>query len=248
MSVSYDSDFFANQNGAIRSARKLLPLIFDIVRPHTLVDVGCGIGAWAKVAKELGCAVTGLDGDWVPREQLLIEPQEFMSVDLANPPQDMSARFDLAMSLEVAEHLPAATAERFVRFITRLAPVVVFSAAVPWQMGTRHINEQYPGYWVRWFERCDFVPFDVIRPRCWYDQDVEFYYRQNLLIYVSRARVTEFEAVAKTSTIVHPLDIVHPDAVPILAQGWVEAGGTRRCVDLLRKTVARSLRKRLGLA
>ena len=45
----------------------------------------------------------------------------------------------------------------------------------------------------------------------------------------------------------HPLDIVHPDAVPILAQGWVEAGGTMRLIGMLRKTVVQSVRKRLGL-
>ena len=115
-------DLFANQSGAIRSARKLLPLIFESAPAHTVVDVGCGIGAWAKVAKEMGCAVTGLDGDWVPQEQLLIDRDEFIRVDLANPPQTLGKRFDLALSLEVAEHLPETSAERFVRFVTGLAP------------------------------------------------------------------------------------------------------------------------------
>ena len=244
----YDSTFFANQSGAVRSARKLLPLIFEYSPARTLVDVGCGIGAWAKVAKDLGCAVTGVDGDWVPREQLLIDPGEFVRVDLANPPEDLGGRFDLALSLEVAEHIPQASAERFVRFVTGLAPIVVFSAAVPCQMGTHHVNEQYPGYWARRFEERGFVPFDVIRPRCWYDREVEFYYRQNLVMYVSSERVAEFEVSSQRSKIQHPLDIVHPDAVPILAQGWVEAGGTMRLLGMLRKTLVRSVRKRLGLA
>jgi len=247
MPDSYDSNFFASQSGAVRSARKLLPLIFEYAPAKSIVDVGCGIGAWAKVAKEMGCAVTGLDGDWVPQEQLLIDPDEFIRVDLANPPPGFGRRFDLALSLEVAEHLPERSAQRFVGFVTDLAPVVVFSAAVPWQMGTHHVNEQYPGYWARRFEQQGFVPFDVIRPRCWYDRDVEFYYRQNVLVYVSRAQVAEFEAAANAAALVHPLDIVHPDAVPILAQGWIEAGGTMRLVGLLRKTVLHSLKKRLGL-
>jgi len=248
MPVTYDSRFFSNQSGAVTSARRILPLVLEMTRAQSLVDVGSGIGAWAKVAKELGCAVAALDGDWVPRDQLLVDPAEFVCIDLANPPQDLGRRFDVALSLEVAEHLVPESAERFVGFLTSLAPVVVFSAAVPCQVGTHHVNEQYPAYWARQFERCGFVAFDVLRPRIWYDQDVEFYYRQNTIVYVGRDRATEFERTAGLSTLVHPLDVVHPDALPILAQGWVEAGGTMRCLELLRKTAARALRKRLGFS
>jgi SAM-dependent methyltransferase len=246
MASTYNSTFFSHQNGAMRSASKLLPMIFDLAPSQSVADVGCGIGAWTRVARDLGHNVTGFDGAWVPREQLLIEQNEFVEMDLSNPPAGPAMHFDLALSLEVGEHLPAASAERFVRFLTELAPIVAFSAAVPCQLGTNHINEQYAGYWARLFQSCNFVPFDVIRPRCWYDQDVEFYYRQNLVIYVARRDAQAFESRVRPSLVAHPLDVVHPDAVPILAQGWVEAGGTQRCVGLLRRTVIRSIRKRLG--
>jgi SAM-dependent methyltransferase len=246
MPVTYDSRFFSNQSGALKSARRILPLVLETTRARSVIDVGSGIGAWAKVAKELGCTIAALDGDWVPQEQLLIDPTEFVRVDLANPPQDFGRRFDLALSLEVAEHLPPASAEPFVRFLASLAPVVVFSAAVPWQLGTHHVNEQYPGYWARRFEACGFVAFDAIRPRIWYDEEVEFYYRQNAILYVSRDGATEFERTAGLATLVHPLDVIHPDALPILAQGWVEAGGTMRCLELLRRTAVHSLKKRFG--
>jgi len=247
MSKSYDPEFFSHQNGAMRSARKVLPMILDLVPARTIADVGCGIGAWTRVARDLGCQVTGFDGDWVPREQLLIDRQEFVDVDLANPPAAAPSQFDLVLSLETGEHLPAAIAERFVRFLTSLGPIVAFSAAVPWQLGTNHINEQYAGYWAGLFESCGFVPFDVIRPRCWYDHDIEFYYRQNMVMYVASAQAQAFEQRARSSSIAHPLDIVHPDAVPILAQGWIESGGTQRCISLLRKTMTRSIRRRLGM-
>jgi len=247
MSGTYDSQFFSHQNGAMRSARKLLPMIFDLAPASSIADVGCGIGAWTRVAKDLGCSVTGFDGDWVPRNQLLIDPTEFVSIDLGNPPASGNSRFDLAISLETGEHLPADVAERFVGFLTSLAPVVAFSAAVPCQLGTHHVNEQYAGYWARLFQQRSYVPFDVIRPRCWYDHDVEFYYRQNLVMYVAETHAAAFEQRARSSAVDHPLDVVHPDAVPILAQGWVVAGGTQRCISLLRKTVAHSIRKRLGL-
>jgi SAM-dependent methyltransferase len=247
MNATYDSQFFSHQSGAMRSASKVLPMIFDLVPARTIADVGCGIGAWTRVARDLGCQVTGFDGDWVPRDQLLIDRNEFVGMDLTNPPASGTATFDLVLSLETGEHLPASVAERFVRFLTSLGPAVAFSAAVPCQLGTHHVNEQYAGYWARLFQDCGFVPFDVIRPRCWYDRDIEFYYRQNLVMYVAGTHAAAFEQRARSSAISYPLDVVHPDAVPILAQGWVEAGGTQRCISLLRKTVTRSIRKRLGL-
>ena len=245
--MMYDREFFDAQNGAVRSARKILPLVFDILHPRTLVDVGCGIGAWAKAAKDLGCVVTGLDGDWVPRDRLLIEQREFRSIDLEHPPQ-FPDRFDLVVSLEVAEHLSKAVAEKFVRFVTGLAPVVLFSAAIPFQRGTGHINEQYPTYWVDLFGSCGFEPRDVIRPACWYDRDIEFYYRQNVLLFVDGSCLSDLPislAATTAGAVRLPLDVVHPDAVPILAQGWIESVGTMKCFELLRRSAGRAIRKRL---
>jgi len=241
----YNREFFTHQNGALRSARRMLPIVFDLTRPRTMVDVGCGIGAWAKAAKELGCVITGLDGDWVPRDQLLIDEREFVASDLSAP-APLSTQFDIAVSLEVAEHLPSGVAERFVRFVTSLAPVVLFSAAVPWQRGTGHVNEQFPAYWAELFQRCGFAPLDVIRPRCWYDQEIEFYYRQNVLLFVTQSHIVDVEAAARLRPVLHPLDVIHPDALPILAQGWVEAGGVARCLELLRRTLVQSIRRRWG--
>ena len=84
-------------------------------------------------------------------------------------------------------------------FLTSLAPVVAFSAAVPCQVGTHHVNEQYAGYWARLFQDCGYEPFDVIRPRCWYDRDIEFYYRQNLVIYVAASQA-ELDLVVQQVT------------------------------------------------
>src|SRR5262245_31398298 len=127
--MTYDSSFFEAQQGTVRSARKLLPLVFELLEPERIVDVGCGIGAWAKVAKELGGLVTVLDGSWVPRDRLLIDNREFRAVDLSNP-QPLPEKFDLAICLEVAEHLPRECAKRFVEFLTSLSPAILFSAAV----------------------------------------------------------------------------------------------------------------------
>ena len=66
----------------------------------------------------------------MPREQLRIAPQDFQVQDLRRSFR-LERRFDLALCLEVAEHLPAKAADAFVASLVELAPVVVFSAAMP---------------------------------------------------------------------------------------------------------------------
>lgn len=241
MSTAYDADFFDTLRGSFRSAQRLLPLALDLVQPQTLIDVGCGNGAWARVARDAGCTVVGIDGDWVPRDQLLIEQHEFRPVDLVSPPA-LDERYDMAVSVEVAEHLPPASAVPFVRFLTKLAPVVLFSGAVPFQRGTSHINERLASYWVDLFRQEGYEAFDVIRPRCWTDRQIDFYYRQNCLIFAAGDNPA---LTAAADAAAHPIDIIHPDALPILAQGWVEHGGVVGCLRLLRRTIELAVRKRL---
>lgn len=242
MAAGYDREFFEHLRGGVRSARRMLPIVFDIVRPRTLIDVGCGIGAWASVGKELGCAVSGIDGDWVPKDQLLIGADEFRVVDLAST-GTLSGRYDLAMSLEVGEHLPAASASNFVRLLTSLAPVVMFSAAMPWQRGTHHVNEQYPSYWARLFEAQGYDTLDLVRPVCWNDAEIEFFYRQNVLLFASPEQSSTLRA--RQPACRAPLDVIHPDAVPILAQGWVESLGSMKALKLLSRVLKSSVRRRL---
>jgi SAM-dependent methyltransferase len=124
----------------------VVPTVLRLVQPEPVVDVGCGDGAWLSVFRELGVNHRfGLDGDYVDRRLLQIPQDQFSATDLSLPFR-LPCTFDLAVSLEVAEHLPPQSAEDFVDSLTRLAPVVLFSAAIPLQGGTHHLNEQWPDY------------------------------------------------------------------------------------------------------
>jgi hypothetical protein len=83
------------------------------------------------------------------------------------------------MSLEVAEHLPPDRSNSFIAELTALAPVALFSAAIPQQGGTDHINERWQSYWAGLFKKRGFSPLDVIRPAVWENDAVERWYRQN---------------------------------------------------------------------
>jgi SAM-dependent methyltransferase len=186
--IPYTNEFFTQQSGSsIESARGVVPIVMELIQPRSVVDVGCGIGAWLAVFAEHNVAdYVGIDGEYVDRSQLLIPPERFVSRDLSEP-VELDGRFDLAVSLEVAEHLPEASARGFVQSLTHLAPTILFSAAAPGQGGTHHVNERWPSYWASFFAEHDFVSVDAVRPRIWEKKDVAWWYRQNTLLFVSPA-------------------------------------------------------------
>jgi hypothetical protein len=102
-----------------------------------------------------------------------------------------AARSDLAVSLEVAEHLPEKRADRFVDLLRSLAPVVVCSAAKPQQGGLDHVNCQPQSYWIEKFERrgyrFDCGAVDALRAE-WRAQGVAGYYYENVTTVPARRR------------------------------------------------------------
>ena len=191
--TTYDDKFFDDQvAGALRSARAVIPEVLKLSSAKSVVDIGCGQGAWLKACVENGVeTVLGVDGDYVNRDKLRIDQAQFRAADLRQPIQ-LDRRFDLALCLEVAEHLPAVASLSLVKSLVAAAPLVIFSAALPGQGGTSHINEQWPYYWEQLFAHEGMRKYDVLRPIIWNNSSIETWYRQNLYIY-SRDRSDEFE-------------------------------------------------------
>jgi len=188
--ANYDSDFFGRiTDGARSSARRTVPLVLELIPARSVVDVGCGGGTWLSVFAENGIEdYLGVDGDYVDRSQLDIPMERFRGHDLEQP-LVLDRTFDLAVSLEVAEHLDPPVASTFVTWLVKLAPVVLFSAAIPGQDGDHHVNEQWPAYWGRLFAEQGFVGIDCIRPLIWDDPQVEYWYAQNAILYVRESEV-----------------------------------------------------------
>ncbi|MDQ3275319.1 MAG: class I SAM-dependent methyltransferase [Actinomycetota bacterium] len=207
----YDRCFYeeAVDQQAVDSAAVIVPLVQRLVRAGSVVDVGCGTGAFLSAFVAAGTTdVLGLDGDHVPRDLLRIDPSQFRADDLRTP-TPLDRTFDLAVSLEVAEHLPASTADRFVEFLAGLAPVVLLSAAIPGQGGVEHVNEQWPSYWADRFARHGFTAVDVVRAAVWTEPRVAPYYAQNTVIYVASG--VELPIPRDLTRLPSPpLSLVHP--------------------------------------
>ena len=209
----YSPQFYAkHQGGARQSAGVIVPLILELIHPRSVIDIGCGVGTWLSVFKANGVDdIFGVDGPWVRRDRLEIPRDQFKSHDLTQP-FDMSRQFDLVMSLEVAEHLPAESAATFVDSLTGMGPVILFSAAIPFQGGAHHVNEQWPDYWAALFARKGYRVIDAIRPRVWQNPSVEWFYAQNALLLARDDYLRSCPSLVKelTGNRALPLALVHP--------------------------------------
>jgi SAM-dependent methyltransferase len=210
---SYDQNFYKSlMDNAKPSAEQIVPLVLQLLEVHSVIDVGCGVGTWLSVFREHGVAdLFGLDGDWVDKRLLQIPPDCFMAVDL-KAPINFDRQFDLVVSLEVAEHLPKERAESFVNDLTKLGPVILFSAAIPTQGGVNHVNEQWPEYWANYFSKKNFVAVDCIRKCVWNNARVAIWYAQNILLFVKKDVLEKNEPLksAFNSTALTQLSIIHP--------------------------------------
>ena len=186
--MAYDKSFYEEQClGSRCSARKIVPWLLKHFPVKSAADLGCGLGTWLAEFKSCGVEeICGFDGDYVPREYLQIPEADFHPTDLCAGPFP-ARRFDLAMSLEAAEHLPPEKAEGFVRTLTSLADIVLFSAAFPYQGGTGHLNENFPEYWALLFRKFGFIPLDLVREEFWNDGSICPWYRQNMLIFIRKS-------------------------------------------------------------
>src|SRR3569623_3340965 len=210
---AYSTQFFHDQRDvSLASASIILPLLIDVFQPRSLIDIGCGQGTWSKTAMDLGIEdQTGVDGAWA-QPVLHISHDKFRPCDLAAP-FDLGRHFDLAISMEVGEHITPERADAFVGNIVRHADAVVFSAAAPYQGGVHHVNEQWPAYWAAKFASRDFRCFDFLRWRIWDDRRIATWYRQNLLIFANRRNTALIHRLEVQAAETPPAAIaaIHPD-------------------------------------
>lgn len=193
------------------SEKIILSLIMKSFKVETMVDFGCAVGRWCREGKNLGMAeVLGIDGYYVDSEALVIDKNEFLAADLGEC-IELNKKYDLAVSLEVAEHLPEEMSDTFVDNLARASNLILFSAAVVGQGGDFHVNEQPLSYWKEKFRKRGYHMLDCLRPLIWNNNEVLPMYRQNCVIF---SKYGTDDHTTNNNCIV---DFIHPKIYEIVA-------------------------------
>lgn len=243
----YNSDFYKSRYSDTQHAAKtVLGIVKEIIKFKSVVDVGCGVGAWLSVARSLGANdIYGVDGDWVDTNKIVIDLEEFGAVDLETLSLDhfKSKKYDVALSLEVIEHLSNKAGDNLVQVLCELSDIVLFSAAIPGQGGFGHINEQWLSFWKKRFDEKGYVLHDVVRPLIWSDIEIGRWYRQNCVLFIKKSKFITIDL----SSEIPPcsiVDIVHPD---IFIDYRYANFGVRHNLKLLWQSLKSSFKKRFRL-
>jgi len=199
--------YFGTQD---RSQEMLLKAMRDLVPFASVADFGTGRGTWLKAAIALGVSdVRGYDIPEIPVEQRQFPAERFFAADLGQP-IDIKRQFDLAISTEVAEHLPKEHAATFIANIAKASDIVLFSGAIPYQGGAGHWNENWVEYWVKLFTPHGFDCFDLLRLPLWNEAAIRSYYRQNVLIFAKGNAAKTLRDKGHVATPNAP-SLVHPE-------------------------------------
>ena len=194
-----------NKDHNFNAAKQVVPYIVDLIRPTSVIDVGCGTGTWLKVFHDNGVSqIQGVEGDYLDKKLLVIDESLVIRADLEKH-LNINRVFDLVVSLEVAEHLKEDSASTFVDSLTSLGKIILFSAAIPGQGGQNHINEQWPTYWQNLFSKKGYYFSDIVRKKFWNNSAVDVFYKQNMFLICHES---EQQRIPRTDTL---LNIVHPE-------------------------------------
>lgn len=243
----YTEEFYQGMSlESLESARVYLTHLWNFIEPNSVLDVGCGRGAWLKACHELGSNnLYGYDGNWNSQLQMIDESIEFTSIDL-NEPFSLNKEVDLLITLEVAEHLAPSCSAQFVKSITSVSNSVLFSAAYTEQGGTNHINEQAHSYWASLFIENGYVPFDLFRPFFWGDKRVGFWYQQNTFLYLKKGSDVYNKIIdAGFSEIenINFMDCVHPTLYDLKCGNGI---GVKALVKELIPSILRAIKRRIS--
>ena len=156
----YNDEFFAwhkkyTDGYSLSTGKKL----FEHYKPKSVVDFGCGIGSYLSAAYDFGILkLRGFDiGSKFAKiytDKRILEFIDF-DRDITTPIYFDCGYCDMAICIEVAEHINPKGSDMLVENISSTAKMCVFTAAPPGQGGCGHVNEMPKEYWSNLFGAFD---------------------------------------------------------------------------------------------
>lgn len=204
---NYDAEYFLRDidGPATVSAPIISGSILRDFAPKSVIDIGCGTGALLAQLRNQGCTVIGLEYAAPARDMCKNRGLEVRAFDITQDSYEAPRPYDVVVSMEVAEHLPESSADRYVELLSRLGHNIVFTAATPGQGGTDHVNEQPHEYWINKFAQRDRILDWTLTSRwraAWRDSgNVQSWYYNNLLVFRAPRKAESFNRAPQRETV-----------------------------------------------
>jgi len=187
----YTEEYYSEiSEGGTRSAQEMFKVLKGLNvfnDSDSVVDFGSGIGQWGVGLENY----TAIDFK-IPRNLLLTK--NYIDHDLRRP--FIGGKWNLAICMEVAEHLEEMYADTLVESISKSADLILFGAAIPGQGGKNHFNEQYQSYWLAKFRKRGFdLYYKQPRHSILENRLIDYYYRANVMFLTNKSGLQSSSAL-----------------------------------------------------